>query len=102
MTSKAYELEASVVAEIRRCYEPCDFEYVKTQLESTPLCWDSVAPPPRVHIAVIWLSEGCRAKFDDHLEEAVHDWRNTLIWAGLADEDWKEVLKAKKIDCSGW
>lgn len=60
------------------------------------------APPPRVHIAVIWLSKGDIKRFDYELEGACCDWRDTLVSADLAGEDWKQVLNGKGIDCEDW
>lgn len=59
-------------------------------------------PPPRVHLAVIWLSKGDIKRFDDELDGACCDWRDTLVSAGLANGDWKEVLRRKGIDCEDW
>jgi hypothetical protein len=57
---------------------------------------------PRVHVAVIWLSNGDIKRFGCELEGACCDWRDTLISAELADEDWKCVLKQSGIDCETW
>jgi hypothetical protein len=62
---------------------------------------DQSARPPRVHIAVIWLSKGDRKRFDRELEGACADWRDTLVETGLAHEDWPDVLKRRDVDLDG-
>ena len=102
MDSKCYELKPSVLAEIGRIFAAGDIAHVKLKLETAKFCWENSAPPPRIHIAVIWLSDGCRKTFECELEKAVHDWRDTLVNAGLAGKNWRSLLNEKNIDCLDW
>lgn len=97
-----YQLEPSVRDEIARLFNAADVEYVVSKLQSTKLTWESSAPPPRVHIAILWQSKGDLKQFDSAIREACSDWRNTLIWNGLGDDDWHQVLGDAGVECSGW
>lgn len=97
-----YTLEASIVKEIQRSFAAGDRDYVGTQLASTGLPMGAVAPPPRVHAAILGLARGDRAKFDEVLAGACADWRDTLVAAGLANQNWKLVLDKRGIDCTDW
>ena len=97
-----YTLQPAVVKEAQRVFGAQDIDYVLTKLADTPLTWERNAPPPRVHLAVIWLSNGERKRFDYHIDGAQFDWRDTLIQAGLAGDDWREVIKKRGIDSTDW
>ena len=97
-----YQLEQSVCDEAARLFDPQDVEYVLSKLRATKLTWERSAPPPRVHIAVLWQSNGELQEFERAIDEARSDWRNTLIWNGLGNDDWPQVLSAAGVDCSEW
>jgi hypothetical protein len=97
-----YVLAPGVEQEILRTFAGEDVEYVRTRLAAQKLPMEQSAPPPRVHIAVLWLANGDRKRFDYELEGASCDWRDTLIEAGLASGDWREVLARKGIDLRGF
>ena len=46
----------------------------------------------RLQTAVVMLSHGDMPEFERQVEEARIDWRDVLIAAGLADEDWPQRL----------
>lgn len=98
----AYTLTPSVQREIERTFVPEHVDYVRSRLAERELPMGRSAPPPRVHVAVIWLSKGDIKRFDYELEGACCDWRDTLVSAGLANEDWKHVLTQRGIDCEDW
>ena len=98
----AYQLEASILDAIRRSFAAGARDYVTARLANTGLPMGAVAPPPRVHAAILLLAAGDRAKFDDALASACGDWRDTLVAAGLASQNWKTVLARKGIDTTGW
>lgn len=98
----AYTLTASVHREIERVFAPEHWDYVRLRLAEQALPLEQSAPPPRVHLAVIWLSKGERRLFDSALQEASCDWRDTLVAAGLANEGWKDILKRQGIDFHDW
>ena len=98
----AYTLTESVQREIERTFAPEHVVYVRSQLSERELPMERSAPPARVHIAVVWLSNGDLNQFDYELEGACCDWRDTLLAAGLANDDWKDILAKKGIDCHDW
>ena len=98
----AYTLPESIQREIERTFAPEDVEYVRSQLAGRELPFERSGPVPRVHIAVLWLSKGDRKRFDYELQGACCDWRDTLVAAGLENEDWREILRKKGVDCRDW
>jgi len=46
----------------------------------------------RVQTAVVSLSAGDMDRFEDELDLARRDWRDVLVAAGLAGEDWAQRL----------
>lgn len=98
----AYQLEASILKEIQRSFAAGHRDYVTTRLATTGLPMGAVAPPPRVHAAILLLAAGDVTKFDAALATACTDWRDTLVAAGLANQNWKAVLAKKGIDTAGW
>jgi hypothetical protein len=97
-----YTIVPAVQREIERTFAREQVDYVRTRLAQRTLPMDQSAPPPRVHIAVIWLSKGDLKRFDYELAGACSDWRDTLVAAGLGNEDWKDVLAQRGIDCHDW
>jgi len=97
-----YQLEASILSEVERSFSAEHRDYVATRLANTGLPLGAVAPPPRVHAAILWLAKGDRGKFDEALAGACANWRDTLVAAGLASQNWKLVLGKRGIDCAGW
>ncbi len=98
----AYQLEASILREIQRSFAPEHRDHVTAKFANTGLPMGAVAPPPRVHAAILWLAKGDVSKFDQLLAAACADWRDTLAAAGLANQNWKLVLAKRGIDCEGW
>lgn len=97
-----YTLHPTVIKEARRLFGQPDIDYVLAKLTDTPLPMVLSGPFPRVHLAVIWLSKGEQKWFDYQIEGARYDWRDTLVEAGLADDDWREVITRCGIDCTVW
>jgi hypothetical protein len=54
----------------------------------------------RVFLAVLLLSRGDMSQLQGALRQAKVDWRDTLVSAGLANEDWPSVLRAEGIEIS--
>ena len=52
----------------------------------------------RVHLAILLISKGDMQQFRVALSQATRDWRDTLIIAGLADNDWPTVLRKEGIE----
>jgi hypothetical protein len=98
----SYTIDPAVRREAEKLFRAQDLGHVLSSLSNTRLPMDQSGPPPRVHIAVLWLSKGDPAKFEYELENARCDWRDTLVAAGLGNEDWREVLEKRGIDGSDW
>lgn len=98
----AYQLETSILRDIHRSFEVEHWDYITNRLATTGLPMGAIAPPPRVHAAILWLAKGEVAAFDTALAEACSDWRRTLAAAGLANQNWKKVLEKRRIDCLHW
>ncbi|MEO8445619.1 MAG: hypothetical protein ABI567_11495 [Gammaproteobacteria bacterium] len=98
----AYQLEPSILKEIQRSFAPAHRDYVMTTLANTGLPMGAVAPPPRVHAAILLLAKGDVAAFDTALGGACADWRDTLKAAGLGNQNWKLVLGKQGIECDSW
>jgi hypothetical protein len=77
---------------------PDDAATVIEQLTATPLPFldtpDRTRERDRVHLAIIKLSGGDTAKLPHILDRAASDWRDVLVWSGLANVDWPDVLRA--------
>ena len=98
-----YTLKLSVINEIERTFsDAAEVDYVERVLERATLPMEEAAPPPRVHIALLWLSRGHIKRFDHELHVARSDWRDTLLRAGLAGTNWKQVMLARGVDCRNW
>jgi len=52
----------------------------------------------RAQAAIIFLADGNFERFTAGLEAARTDWRDTLVAAGLADEDWPQRLDRRLGD----
>jgi hypothetical protein len=98
----AYEIEPSVRKEVERVFKRQDVDSVLSQLSSAELPMERNGPAPRIHMAVLILSKGDLERFEYELDGAQCDWRDTLMQAGLANANWKEVLKTRGIDCDDW
>jgi hypothetical protein len=97
-----YKLEQAVLSEATRLFKAEDVASVLTALRETELWAERSAPPPRVHIAVLWISKGDLRLFHQRLQWAHDDWRDVLLEAGLANENWREVLQRGGIDARHW
>ncbi len=59
--------------------------------------WPSTQPPTgreRVLGAVLILTRGEAERLASSIAIAERDWRDALVWAGLAQPDWPERLEA--------
>ena len=76
---------------------PNDAATVVEQLAVTPLPFldapDRTRERDRVHLAIIKLSGGDTAKLPHILDRAAMDWRDVLVWSGLGNADWPDVLR---------
>lgn len=57
--------------------------------------WKSTRPPhgrERVLAAVLVLMRGDPARLEKCVRIAEHDWRDALVWGGLAQPDWPARL----------
>jgi hypothetical protein len=97
-----YSLEKAVISEAERLFKTEDLPSVLSGLRETELWAERSGPPPRIHIAVLWASNGDMRLFSHRLEWAHDDWRDLLLEVGLANEDWQKVLQSRGIDAASW
>lgn len=92
-----YLVANSVRLEATRLFPATQVDAVLDQLASTelPLAGDW---PERIHLAILHLSRGDMHRFKHQLADARIDWRDTLVADGLANEDWREVLRGRRIE----
>ncbi len=95
----AYIVTDLVKRQVRKLFAPDEADLVISELETTriPLVDDGTAPE-RIHLAILYLSEGNLREFDQTLNRGKMDFRDTLVAAGLADADWPAVLRSRGID----
>jgi hypothetical protein len=86
------KLTNAVKQQVKRFFLKSQVDAVTAELKGVrlPLISDN---GERVHLAVLLMSRGDIETFRRLLKEATIDWRDTLVSAGLADEDWPEVLR---------
>ena len=97
-----YILRQPILDTIDRYFDTEQAEVVRDKLVNNELIWGRSACVPRVHFAILSLSQGDIAKFDRQLNQALCDWRDVLRDAGLASDDWREVLAMKGVDAQDW
>jgi hypothetical protein len=91
-------VSAEVETEVLRRFSPGDAPFVLAALAAMtdppaePVEWARARS--RVHLALVKLADGSRARFERNLERATMDWRDTLCAAGLENDDWPDVLRA--------
>ncbi len=95
----AYIISDLVKQQVRKLFAPDEADLVISELETTriPLVADGTAPE-RIHLAILYLSDGDLREFDQTLNKGRMDFRDTLVAAGLANEDWPAVLRSRGID----
>lgn len=54
----------------------------------------------RVQLAILLISNGDMQKFRGALHQATQDWRDTLVSAGLAHDNWRGILRQQGIEIS--
>jgi hypothetical protein len=84
----------SVTREIVRIFGESAANSLIQELEGAnlPLTKESA---DRIHMAILLGSEGKPETFRDLLKLSSIDWRDTLVKVGLANDNWREVLKSK-------
>jgi hypothetical protein len=81
-----------------RQFAPPVLTEVVAALDGTPLplleTADRRRDHDRVQLAVLKIAGSDVATFHKALKDAARDWRDVLVWAGLAHGNWPEVLRA--------
>jgi hypothetical protein len=76
---------------------PANSAAVLESLGATPLPFldadDRRRERDRVHLAIIKLSGGDVAQLPKILDYARRDWRDVLVWSGLGQPNWPDVLR---------
>ena len=92
------EVSKLVRTEVRARFAPDDAIVVERLLGATVLPF--LEEPARqrerarVHLAILLEAGGSLERFARALSHAAVDWRDTLVEAGLANDDWPDVLRA--------
>jgi hypothetical protein len=96
----AYVVTDLVKQQARKLFAGDEADLVISELETTriPLV-DNGPGLERVHLAILYLSDGDLRVFDQTLNRGRMDFRDTLVAAGLAHADWPAVLRSRGIDC---
>lgn len=96
----AYIVTDLVKREARKLFAPDEADLVISELETTQIPLVDNGPGlERVHLAILYLSDGDLRVFDQTLNRGKIDFRDTLVNAGLAHANWPEVLRSRGIDC---
>jgi hypothetical protein len=89
-------VSALVRQEIEKRF-PDDAVSVIASFEATPLPFldaeNRRREKDRVHLAIIKLSGGDITRVPHSLEIAARDWRDVLVWSGLGQPNWPDVLR---------
>ncbi len=96
------KLRQTILDEINRQFDAKLAHTVRDKLANCELTLGRSACVSRVHFAILSLSRGALFEFERQLDQALFDWRDTLMNAGLANEDWRDVLAAKGVDAQDW
>jgi hypothetical protein len=90
------ELTARLARKVEDDFAEVDRPGVIHALERVNLgSWLSTQPPvgrERVLTAVLVLTRGEPARLAESIRIAERDWRDALVWAGLANGDWPQRL----------
>ena len=92
-------VSAMVRQQAHRFFAPAQADDVIAALDASDLSLGFTSVD-RVQLAILLISRGDMQQFRAALRQATQDWRDTLVSAGLADEDWPAVLKQQGIDIS--
>jgi hypothetical protein len=90
-------VSAIVHQQVHRFFASAQADEVIAALDRSDLSL-GLGSADRVHFAILLLSEGDMQRFRVALSQATQDWRDTLVAAGLADDDWPAVLRQKGIE----
>jgi hypothetical protein len=83
-------------AAVARDFEPGSVDPVLIRLEGLDLpLMDTETGWERVQAAILVIASGGYVKFEEAASQAETDWRDVLVEAGLANEDWPERLDAQ-------
>jgi hypothetical protein len=91
---------ANVRRQIGRFLEPRDVPEALALLEKADLTFVP-GPVERIQFAVILIALRDLHRFKAELKHAQLAWQETLETAGLAGDDWPEVLRGLGIEISG-
>jgi hypothetical protein len=88
--------ESRLSRRVRRDFpEPGSAEEVSRLLSGLVWFPDHPAHSERVQAAVVILARGNVGRLKDNISLARTDWRDVLVTAGLANEDWPSRLDAE-------
>ena len=77
-----------------------DTEFAETVLQEiaalSTLANDTVLRD-RVHVAIVKLTTEAPENLQEIIRIATSDWRDVLVAAGMANEDWREVARRRRL-----
>jgi hypothetical protein len=83
----------------RRFFAPAQTDDVVAALDTSDLSL-GLMNADRVQLAILIIAHGDMQDFRVALRQARQDWRDTLVDAGLAGDDWPAVLRQHGIEIS--
>jgi hypothetical protein len=79
---------------VRRHFEETDAELVLDALREWRISYEAEPPNERLIAAVVLVADGRLEGVDEGFRLAELDWRDLLVAADLANEDWRSVLSS--------
>ena len=87
-------LDERIVARIRRDFPADEVDAVVGRLRSLSLPLAGDGPHTRIEAALLALAAGSWSRLTAEAAQAEVDWRDTLVAAGFADDDWPAKVEA--------
>jgi hypothetical protein len=95
MTGISTRLQRRVHADFPHCPNVVTAALAELTREVFPSEARDSLPIERIQLAALVAAEGDLGRLDDALVLGRQDWRDLLVAAGLADEDWQERMASE-------
>jgi hypothetical protein len=80
---------------VQKHFDVSEAELVLAVLRDWRISYEEEPPNERLIAAVVLTADGRLDGVDDAFRTAEQDWRDLLVGAGLANDDWLTVLDAR-------
>jgi hypothetical protein len=77
---------------VRRHFSPADADVALRRLNDLALPLAERQSLERIQSAIVFLANGDLGRLERSASLAEKDWRDVLVWSGLADADWEGRL----------